>query len=111
MKNVKIEIYIPEEFIKPTVSALTELGACKIGNYDHVVSYGKVFGYWRPLNAANPVNGEKNEVNFGQECKMEVVCPYECLQAAIQVIRKNHPYEEPAINVLPLLEYTIEMGE
>ncbi len=35
MKNVKVEIYIPEEFIKPTVSELTKLGACKIGNQCH----------------------------------------------------------------------------
>lgn len=105
MEKVKIEVYIPEAPIKSLVAALTELGACKVGNYDHVVSYGKVFGYWRPLNGSNPVNGAVNKVNFGEECKMEVICPYDLLSEAIALIRDHHPYEEPAINVLPLIAY------
>lgn len=51
IKKVKIEIYVPEEYIKTIVNELTEIGACRISDYDHVVSYGKVFGYWRPGDA------------------------------------------------------------
>ncbi len=92
IKKVKIEIYAPEEYIKTIVSELTEIDACRISDYDHVVSYGKVFGYWRPLERSNPVNGEKNKINFGEECKMEIICPSELIEKAIQVIKSNHPY-------------------
>ena len=39
IKEVKIEIYIPEEYIEEIRNALTLAGACRAGNYDHVLSY------------------------------------------------------------------------
>ena len=52
IKEVKIEIYIPEEYIEEIRNALTLAGACRAGNYDHVLSYRarKDFGdHWRTV--------------------------------------------------------------
>lgn len=103
-EKVKIEIYLPEENIKPLVEKLTEIGACRVGEYDHISSYSKVYGYWRPLNDSNPHNGQKNTINFGNECKLEIICPLQIAREAVNVIRNNHPYELPIINVIKLVD-------
>ena len=103
IENVKIEVYIPEENIKPLVEKLTGIGACRVGEYDHVSSYSKVYGYWRPLDDSSPYDGQKNTLNFGNECKLEIICPLQIAREAVIVIKDNHPYELPVINVIKLL--------
>lgn len=70
------------------------------GNDD--ISLTKVRGYWRPLESATPFNGEKNEIDEGTECKVEIRCKREYVKDALGVIKKIHPYEEPLVNIIPL---------
>jgi hypothetical protein len=104
IRLVKIEIYVPEEFIIPIRDALHQVGAGRIGDYDHVFSITNVSGYWRPLENSLPYNGIKGSIHFGQECKIEVRCPIELAEKSIQTVKLIHPYEEPVINVIPLIE-------
>ena len=100
--QVKIEVFIPEEFVPALLEEIGSAGAGKIGNYDHCASVTKVRGYWRPLEGANPFDGKVGEISEAQECKVEVNCPRKAVHEVIQVIRKVHPYEEPLINIIPL---------
>ncbi|MDY0020732.1 MAG: YqfO family protein [Anaerolineae bacterium] len=100
---VKIEIFIPEDHVEVLRDALAEVGAGRIGNYDHCVSVTDVRGYWRPLDGATPYLGEVGAICAGTECKVEVTCPRALAEAALKAIRAVHPYEEPLINVIPLL--------
>lgn len=101
--QVKIEVYLPKEQIAPVVDALAGIGACTVGLYDHVASYAPVEGTWRPLPGSVPYAGETNRLCHGTEYKLELRCPAEQIRAAINLIRHMHPYEEPVINVIPLL--------
>ena len=101
---VKLEIYTPYEYVEKLRDALNELGACKVGEYDHVISYHTSNGYWRPLENSKPYQGEKGMICAGQEVKMEVRCPIHLVKHAIETIQTLHPYEEPLINVVPLLD-------
>lgn len=103
-KEVKLEIYLPFEFIEPIVAALSEMGACVVGAYDHVSSYSPVGGTWRPLSGSRPVVGEVDQLSRGTEYKLELRCPLDRAKAAIEEIKRVHPYEEAVINVLPLLD-------
>jgi len=98
----KIEVYLPKEEIENIISAASKLGACKIGNYDHVASYYQIEGCWRPLEESSPVTGEKNEVNFGSEYKLELRCEETHIRKVINKIREIHPYEEALINIIRL---------
>jgi len=109
--EVKIDIFVPIEFVIPLRDELTEIGACKIGNYDHCITVTQVSGYWRPLNGANPYDGKVGEISHGQECKMEIRCKQEYIKQAIKVIRKIHPYEEPVYNIIPLVNDQYEERE
>ena len=102
--RVKLEIYVPEAYLSRLREALNELGACHIGKYDCCSSVVAVTGTWRPLPGAEPYDGTVGELCQGAECKMEAVCPRELAAQAVEAVRQLHPYEEPVIHVLPLLD-------
>lgn len=102
-EQVKVEILIPCEYVIPVREALHEVGACRVGNYDHCLSVARVTGYWRPLTGAQPFDGVVGAISEGAECKMELRCHRDLLAAAVRAIRRIHPYEEPVINVIPLI--------
>jgi hypothetical protein len=107
-QQVKLEIFIPAEFVDALREALAAAGAGRIGDYDHCASVTAVRGYWRPLAGANPFDGTVGEISTGEECKVEVNCPRSRVGAALAAIRRVHPYEEPLINVVPLVNHLFE---
>jgi hypothetical protein len=102
---VKIEIFIPEEYIEPLRDELGRIDVGHIGNYDHCVSITDVRGYWRPLDGATPFAGEIGQISAGTECKVEVNCKWENIEEALRVIKSVHPYDEPLINIVPLINH------
>lgn len=102
-KKVKIEIFIPEEYIEKLREELNKIGALGVGNYDNVMAVSDVIGCWRPLNGSKPFNGEINKICFAEECKIEICSDIENVKNVLEVVNRVHPYEEPVINILPLL--------
>jgi hypothetical protein len=100
---VKIEVFIPEDFVTALQEEISSTDAGRIGNYDHCCSVTQVRGYWRPLEGANPFDGQVGRISEGQECKVEVNCLRKAAHEVIKAIRKIHPYEEPLINIIPLM--------
>ncbi|MGV8980933.1 cytochrome C biogenesis protein [Clostridium sp.] len=102
-KEVKIEIYIPKEFVIVLRDELNKINACRVGDYDNCISITNVMGYWRPLQGSNPYNGQIGEICSGEECKIEVRCKIEYVKTAVLIIKKIHPYEEPVFNIIPII--------
>lgn len=102
---VKLEIFIPPETLPQLQEALASTGAGRIGSYDHCLSYSQVVGVWRPLEGANPTSGLIGQVHQANEFKVEVNCSTDLLPQVLQSIRQIHPYEEPVINIIPLLSF------
>lgn len=109
MKQVKIEIYTPEICLEDLILHLSKIGACKIGQYSYVSSYAKVSGTWMPEVGSAPYQGEIGKLCRGEEYKLEVRCPYEKVKEALKVIYEHHPYEEPAMNIVPLLNDAFDL--
>ena len=103
----KIEIFIPEANFKELQKTLIEIDAGHIGKYDACLSYSYVTGTWRPLEGSKPYIGEKNKISEEKELKVEVTCKTAKIDETIKAIKKVHPYEEPVINVIPLLKVGI----
>ncbi|USD66984.1 divalent cation tolerance protein CutA [Vibrio sp. SCSIO 43136] len=101
----KLEIYCPASSVIPLRDALNEVGAGVVGHYDSVMSVIQIQGFWRPTDGANPVTGEKNVINSGEEVRLDVRCHESLVKQAIAAIRQVHPYEEPAINIVPLANH------
>lgn len=104
IRNLKMEIYTPPEYVASLRNALNALGACHVGNYDHVISYQNSKGCWRPLEGSHPFSGKTGSICYGEEIKMELICPVEIAAKAVSVIKNIHPYEEPVIHLIPLID-------
>lgn len=104
IKRVKIVVTIPLENVEEVRNALCNAGAGVIGNYTHCSMLTKCIGTFMPNEEANPYIGENNTLEFVEEEKLEVVCDCKKAKEVLNTLREVHPYEEPAIDIIPLLE-------
>lgn len=104
IKNVKIEVTLPSENLDEVRNAICESGAGVIGNYTDCSMSSKCIGTFKPNDYANPYIGENNKLEVVDEVKLEVVCKIENVKNVIDKLRNVHPYEEPAINIIPLID-------
>jgi hypothetical protein len=105
---VKIECFAPGESMESIRTALAEAGFGRIGRYDSCASETRVTGYWRPLPGSQPFMGTVGEVKAGGEVKIEFVCRRDRAEGAAHLLRTIHPYEEPLILIVPLLNHEVE---
>lgn len=104
IKRVKIIISIPVENVEQVRNAICQAGAGVIGNYTHCSMSTRCIGTFKPTDEANPYIGENNKLEFVEEEKLEVVCDVEFVKNVIAKLREVHPYEEPAIDIIPLID-------
>lgn len=104
----KLEIFVPPEAFAPVRQALFSVDAGHIGNYDRCLSWSPVKSCWRPLERTRPYLGQEGELQEAEEIKVEVCCKGARLEETLRAVRAAHPYEEPVINVLPLLATGLE---
>lgn len=104
VKKVKISVTIPLENVDEVRNAICEAGAGVIGNYTYCSMSTKCIGTFKPNDEANPYIGENNKLEFVEEEKLEVVCDVAIVKQVISKLREVHPYEEPAISIVPLLD-------
>lgn len=98
---------VPKENTDDLINAMADAGAGVIGNYTHNAVITSVMGNWMSEEGSNPTVGEVGKMSREPENKVEMVCPEEKLDELVRAIKKVHPYETPAIDVVKLekLEY------
>ncbi|KYH34343.1 putative GTP cyclohydrolase 1 type 2 [Clostridium tepidiprofundi DSM 19306] len=100
----KIETFIPEEYVTELRKSLNDIGVLSIGgNYDNCMTVSKVIGSWRPLEGANPFEGNIGEICIAEEIKVEFCCKRDIVKTAVETIKRVHPYEVPVINIIPIV--------
>lgn len=104
VKRVKIFVTIPLENVEEVRNAVCEVGAGIIGDYSYCTSSVKSIGTFKPNDSANPYIGENNKLEFVEEEKFEIVCNVAIVKKVITKLREVHPYEEAAIDIVPLLD-------
>ena len=102
-KELKLEIFIPETHLSVLRLTLQSVGVGRLGNYDSCLAYSKLTGSWRPLNGSEPYWGVEGQISEEEEIKVEVNILSENLEETLNAIYNIHPYEEPLVNVIPLL--------
>ncbi len=96
----KVIVYVPREDTERVAQAMFEAGAGNIGHYDSCAFRGEGTGSFRPLEGATPAIGEKGQLEYVPEVKLESIVPERKVASVIEAMRKNHPYETPAFDVL-----------
>ena len=103
MKKVyKIEVFLPVEALENIKNGLYEQGFGKIGKYENCFSWYEINSSWKPIKGANPYQGTVGEVEYATEYKLEFRVSEDDLEQAVEIIKKNHPYEEICINAIPI---------
>ncbi|MFA4830679.1 MAG: hypothetical protein WC862_03650 [Patescibacteria group bacterium] len=101
---LKIKVTVPVDSADKVRQALGEAGAGKLGNYDFCSFSYPVKGRFRPLEGANPAIGKVGDLEEVKEECIECICHKNILTEAISALKKAHPYEEPAIDIIPRYE-------
>lgn len=104
INKVKIFVTIPVENVNEVREAVCRAGAGVIGEYSFCTTTSKTLGTFIPNDNASPYIGEKNKLEFVEEEKLEFICDVQIVKQVILELRKVHPYEEPAIDIVPLID-------
>lgn len=104
INKVKIAVTVPIENVSEVRKAICATGAGTIGNYTNCSTSTKCIGTFKPNDKAEPYLGKNNQLEFVEEEKLEVICDIKIVKNIIAIIKAVHPYEEPAIDVIPLLD-------
>ena len=101
VEKVKIFVTIPVENVEEVRNAVCESGAGIIGNYSYCTSSTKSLGTFIPNENANPYIGKSDILEIVEEEKLEFICDVNNVKKVLTELRKVHPYEEPAIDIVP----------
>ena len=104
VKRVKIFVTVPCENTQEVRKAVCSAWAGIIGEYSYCSTCVKSLGTFIPNNNANPYIWEKNKMEFIEEDKLEFICDIDNVKFVLSELRKVHPYEEPAIDIVPLID-------
>lgn len=102
-QQVKIVTFAQAKDVEMIRNTLASAGAGQIGEYQ-VCSFAVTGeGTFLGSDKSNPTVGQSGVVEHVNEVRLEMVCGKSALPVALEMIRKFHPYEEPAIDVYDLV--------
>jgi hypothetical protein len=107
---LKLQTYAPSAHADSIRKAIFEAGAGSIGNYTNCSFNTQGQGTFRASTESNPFVGEKNQDHTENETKIEVIFPNYIQSKVVSALIKNHPYQEVAYDIIPLLNSSINTG-
>ncbi len=98
----KFIVFVPEEAVKTVSDAVFTAGAGNIRNYSKCSFQSPGTGTFLPGANAKPAVGRKGHLQKVNEIKFETIVPAPKVFPVIEAMKKTHPYEEPAFDVIKL---------
>jgi len=106
----KLYTYVPISHFEKVRQALFEAGAGAIGDYTHCSFSTPYTGTFLPGPGTNPYVGERGKLQEEEEVRLEVILEKWKSAQVIQALKKNHPYEEVAFDLISLENKTNRWG-
>jgi len=100
---LKLTFFVPEDHAEHVKQAVFDAGAGRIGDYEHCAWQCLGTGQFRPMQGANPFLGKVGDLETAQELRVEMVCEDKYIEAVIKALKAAHPFEEPAYDVIQVL--------
>lgn len=107
---MKLSVFTPKQCTEAVRTALSIAGAGQIGDYQSCSFTSSGEGRFKPTDLANPYIGKVNELTMVEEDKIEVVFPVSLKNKILRALLTNHPYEEPAYDLILLESEVNKMG-
>lgn len=108
--HFKVITYLPTEDAPSMREALREAGAGEQGEYSGCSFSVSGEGRFVPSDAAHPHCGERGEWHTEPEERISALVDGGRLSRVLSALREAHPYEEPAIDVVPIKYQSREIG-
>ncbi|HEY5766045.1 MAG TPA: Nif3-like dinuclear metal center hexameric protein [Candidatus Deferrimicrobiaceae bacterium] len=98
----KVVVFVPPDRADAVLAALSEAGGGRIGAYTRCSFRTLGTGTFLPEAGASPWTGTPGALERVEEIRLESVVAGPLVPAVLRAVRAVHPYEEPAIDVIPL---------
>ncbi len=109
-ENYKLVVFVPVKALGKVSNAVFAAGAGNIGNYSHCGFSSEGEGCFLPLEGARPAVGQKGKLERTEEIRFEAIVPADKLAGAVEAMRKAHPYEMPAFDIIKLYDVESKFG-
>ena len=106
----KLVTFCPHSSVKNIVEKLHEAGAGNIGNYSHCSFISEGMGSFLPNENSHPTIGTIHSLETVPEQKIEVIFPRYLQNKILSTLKKYHPYEEVAYDIIPIKNENQEVG-
>jgi hypothetical protein len=98
---LKIQVHVPTTHAKEVRKALGKAGAGKMGNYEYCSGSYRLVGRFTPVKGATPAVGKIGKPEEVEEESIQTICHRDLIEKAVEAIKEVHPYDEPAIDIMP----------
>ena len=102
-EQIMIVTGVSPDGVNAVLEAIASAGGGIVGDYTHCAFTNDGFGRFKPADSAQPHVGDIGAINKEAEVRIETFCPRNIGKKVVSAIREAHPYEEPVIYIIPLL--------
>lgn len=99
----KLVTFVPAEHVEALSRAVFEAGAGYIGQYSSCSFRTPGTGTFFGEEGANPVVGKAGRLEEAAEVRVETLVPIAKVEGVVRALRRAHPYEEPAFDLVRLV--------
>lgn len=103
---LKLFVFVPDrqEIIEQVMSAASAAGAGAIGSYTGCGFITRGTGNWKSEEGSDPTIGKVGLYSHEPEARIEMICPDDKAGHVKKAILEVHPYEQPEIDFVQLIE-------
>ncbi|RYG45676.1 Nif3-like dinuclear metal center hexameric protein [bacterium] len=102
VERLKLVVFAPANAAEAIIDAAAAAGAGQIGSYRRCFFLGQGEGGFEAPADAKPTVGHPGERTLVEEVRIETVLPATAQKAVARAVRDAHPYEEAALDFLPM---------
>jgi dinuclear metal center YbgI/SA1388 family protein len=106
---VKLAVFVPKGYEETVSQALFRFSG-NLGNYSECSFRVEGQGTFTPHEGAAPFIGSIGKREYAEETRIEVLLRKADVEPALAELRSVHPYEEPAVDLYPLLNNGARKG-
>lgn len=101
----RISVNIPVGMEDRLMDAIDEVMEPLYPGYRRCFCKWNVTGTWIPVEGSHPYIGEIGKAEVCEEVRIEFAVKEKDLRAVVERIEEVHPYDEPAVDVIPLIPW------
>ncbi len=102
--------YVPQPYVEAVISAAADAGAGVVGEYRRCAFSSEGVGTYEAPADGDPFIGSAGERSTAAEVRIEMTLSVATTDAVIRAVLAEHPYEEPAYEILPVVAAPTRTG-